>query len=190
MTGAGGLIALAIGIETLGNSLGRIPKWMVDGLTGALVGARVGAGAGVLPGAAVGAVVDGVASATAGNVARRLSNGEPLISRNSTGKPYAPSIRPESGAFASPVSPPPPAASSAPPAKHSSPIQRESYEMPPAPPGSVAVHNIAAVYLDGHAVGQMIFKRAGDHATLPPSSGTGYDPSATPTFTAHLMGNA
>jgi hypothetical protein len=67
-------------------------------------------------------------------------------------------------------------------------VHKESYTAPAD--GTMHVQNIAAVYLDGHAVGQMIFKRAGDHATLPPSSGTGFDPSATPTFTAHLMGNA
>ena len=79
----------------------------------------------------------------------------------------------------------PPSGSAAPGAA----IRKGSYNALP-PDGSVAVQNIAAVYLDGHAVGQMIFRRAGDRATLPPASGTGYDPSMTPTFTAHLIGNA
>ena len=81
----------------------------------------------------------------------------------------------------------PPSLAAAPGAMIGAPIHRESDTAPAS--GGLHVQNIAAVYLDGHAVGQMIFRHAADHATLPPSSGTGYDPAMTPTFTAHLIGN-
>lgn len=182
LTGAGGLIALAVGIETLGNSFGHIPKWLIDGVAGALAGTRVDAAVG-------GAVAGGVVGATVGHAARGLANREPLIPSNPTGKTYAPPILPDRDAF-NPAAPPPRSALAvAEAAREVSPIQRELYETTSSVPDAVNILNIAAVYLDGHAVGQMIFRRAGDHATLPPASGTGYDPSMTPTFTAHLIGN-
>ncbi len=61
MTGPGGFIAVAAGIEALGGKLNSIPKWVIDGAAGAAAGAMVAGPMGAAAGAGVGIVAGGIA---------------------------------------------------------------------------------------------------------------------------------
>jgi len=63
LTGPGGLIALALGIEMLGAKFSALPAWLVHMLSGAAAGAGAGAMIGGAPGAVIGGVLGGVGGA-------------------------------------------------------------------------------------------------------------------------------
>lgn len=63
LTGPGGLIALALGIEMLGAKLNILPPWLIHMASGAAAGAGVGGMVGGAPGAVIGGVLGGVGGA-------------------------------------------------------------------------------------------------------------------------------
>jgi len=73
MTGPGGFVALAVGIEALGGSIKAIPKFVLDAASGAVVGGGAGLAVGGPVGAAIGAGAGAVGGVIVGGIVRGSS---------------------------------------------------------------------------------------------------------------------
>jgi len=73
MTGPGGFVALAVGIEALGGSIKAIPKFVLDAASGAVVGGGAGFAVGGPVGAAIGAGAGAVGGVIVGGIVRGSS---------------------------------------------------------------------------------------------------------------------
>jgi len=73
MTGPGGFVALAVGIEALGGSIKAIPKFVLDAASGAVIGGGAGLAVGGPVGAAIGAGAGAVGGVIVGGIVRGSS---------------------------------------------------------------------------------------------------------------------
>jgi hypothetical protein len=73
MTGPGGFVALAVGIEALGGSIKAIPKFVLDAASGAVIGGGAGLAVGGPVGAAIGAGAGAVGGVMVGGIVRGSS---------------------------------------------------------------------------------------------------------------------
>lgn len=165
LTGPGGLIALALGIEMLGGKIAGLPGWLVHILSGA----AAGAGAGALMGGAPGAVIGGVLGGVGGAIGSGTGLGETGLPNLNDRLKNAN----EDSYFARRFGRPPPLPPAAP--REVGPggmLGRISY-------GGDAPRIMGDVYLDGVKVGQWVAKWMAGQTSRPAAGPTAVDTRMT-----------